>query len=71
MIHIVSNRHIEVINLFTLIVGLEKLNVPKALPYVMTNDGSQTLFSTLHRYIPNLFLVLWRYGLDALRLNFL
>ncbi|CAF1404670.1 unnamed protein product [Adineta steineri] len=50
--------------------GLEKLNVPKALPYVMTNDGSQTLFSTLHRYIPNLFLVLWRYGLDALRLNF-
>jgi hypothetical protein len=36
----------------------------------MTNDGSQTLFSTLSRYIPNLFLVLWRYGLDAFRLKF-
>ena len=36
----------------------------------MTNDGSQTLFSTLSRYIPNALLVLWRYGLDAFRLKF-
>ena len=50
--------------------GLKKLNVPDTSSYIMTNDGSQTLFSTLSRYIPNVFLVLWRYGLDAFRLKF-
>jgi hypothetical protein len=51
-------------------IGLKRINVPNSSPYIMTNDGSQTLFSTLSRYIPNLFLVLWRYGLDAFRLKF-
>ncbi len=50
--------------------GLKRLNVPGSSPYLVTNDGSQTLFSTLSRFIPNIFLILWRYGLDALRLNF-
>ncbi|CAF0905060.1 unnamed protein product [Rotaria sordida] len=55
---------------FTDELGLKRLNVPSSMPYIMTNDGSQTLFSTLSRYIPNVFLILWRYGVDALRLNF-
>lgn len=50
--------------------GLKKLDVADTNSYITTNDGSETLFSTLSRYIPNVFLVLWRYGLDAFRLKF-
>ncbi|UJR30718.1 hypothetical protein I4U23_018238 [Adineta vaga] len=55
---------------FTDELGLKRLNVPSSTSYLTTNDGSQTLFSTLSRYIPNLFLILWRYGFDAVRLKF-
>ncbi|CAF3474588.1 unnamed protein product [Rotaria sp. Silwood1] len=55
---------------FTDELGLKRLNVPSTLKYIMTDDGSQTLFSTLSRYIPNIFLILWRYGVDALHLKF-
>ena len=40
------------------------------MPYIVTNDGTQTLFSTLQKYIPDVFLILWRYGIDAFRLKF-
>jgi hypothetical protein len=51
-------------------IGLKRLNVPSSTSYIMTNNGSETLFSTLSRYIPQVFLILWRYGLDAFRLKF-
>lgn len=50
--------------------GLKKLDVADTDAYLTTDDGSQTLFSTLSQYIPNVFLILWRYGFDALRLKF-
>jgi hypothetical protein len=55
---------------FNFCIGLKQNNIPSSLPFLITNDGSQTLFSTLPRYIPDAFLVLWRYGLDAFRLKF-
>lgn len=53
-----------------MLIGLKQLNAKDSASYIVTNDGSQTLFTTLTRFIPNLFLVLWRYGLDAFRLKF-
>ncbi|CAF0806793.1 unnamed protein product [Didymodactylos carnosus] len=48
--------------------GLERLTAP-ATSYIIS-DGSKTLFSTLTRYIPGIFSVLWRYGFDIIRMNF-
>ena len=53
-----------------LLSGLKRINDPSSTSYLMTDDGSQTLFSTLSQYVPSLFLTLWRYGLDAFRLKF-
>ena len=49
---------------------LEQITSLNSDAYLMTDDGSQTLFSTLSLYIPNFCLILWRYGLDAFRLKF-
>ncbi len=57
-------------NTFFEILGLKKVTEAPSFSYLMTNDGSKTLLSTLSRYIPNLFVILWRYGLDAFRLKF-
>ncbi|CAF1168096.1 unnamed protein product [Rotaria magnacalcarata] len=50
--------------------GLKQLNHQSSFSYLITDDGSQTLFSTLSRYIPSIFHVIWRYGLDAFRFKF-
>ncbi|CAF1145595.1 unnamed protein product [Adineta ricciae] len=55
---------------FTDELGLKRLNVPSSMSYITTNDGSHTLFSTLSRFIPDIFIILWRYGFDAVRLKF-
>ena len=49
--------------------GLTRINEATSPAYIMTKDGSETLFSTLSRFIPNVFLTLWRYGFDAVRLK--